>query len=198
LVYLEAVRFESLSDLEEDLDHLLNIGDEGAIAFRGFPIFDNYSDSDEDPESFSGSHLGLTITTTPQGRFVYSKVMEPSELLEYDSRLVAFTQELPFLESKPLSRITIEVQGSTEVVEYNHMAETSLDRQVYMASLSNTEDDKLGLEYDAELLADISLGQEQRAQEDPMVVERQAQAKHGKPRTQPAVSQEPQQCLRSG
>jgi hypothetical protein len=29
---------------------------------------------------------------------MYCKGMEPSELLEYDSRLVAFAQELPFQE----------------------------------------------------------------------------------------------------
>jgi hypothetical protein len=100
----EATKLESLSDLEEDLDRLLKLGDEGATAYRGAPIFDNYSDSDEkysltrttpsswssggledegvttcwktpildnhsqsddDPEFFSGSHLGLTITFTP-------------------------------------------------------------------------------------------------------------------------------------
>jgi hypothetical protein len=79
-VYQEAMRFESLSDLEEDSDHLLKIGDEGATACRGGTIFHNYSDSDDNPESFSGSHLGLTITTTPQSRFVYLKGMEPSGL----------------------------------------------------------------------------------------------------------------------
>jgi hypothetical protein len=36
------------------------------------------------------------------------------------------------------------------------MAESSLDRQVYMASLHNADDDELGPEYDAELLADVS------------------------------------------
>jgi hypothetical protein len=69
---------------------------------------------------------------------------------------VAFTQELPFQEFKPLSRITEEEEGSTELVEYSHMTETSLDRQVYMASPRNVEDDELGPEYDVELLADVS------------------------------------------
>jgi hypothetical protein len=68
---------------------------------------------------------------------VYWKVLEPSELLEYDSQLVAFTQELPFQEGKPLSSISKEGEGSTELLEYNHMADNSLDRQVYMASLLN-------------------------------------------------------------
>jgi hypothetical protein len=38
---------------------------------------------------------------------MYWKVMEPSELLEYDSRLVAFTQELRFQEGKSLSSIVV-------------------------------------------------------------------------------------------
>jgi hypothetical protein len=59
------MRFESLFDLEEDLDHLLKTGDEGASACWGALVLDNYSDSDDDLESFSGSHLVLTITTTP-------------------------------------------------------------------------------------------------------------------------------------
>jgi hypothetical protein len=132
--------------------------------------------------------------------------MEPSELLEYDSRLVGFMQELPFHEGKPLYHITGEEEGSTELVEYSHTAETSSD----MASLRNTEDNEPGPEYDAKLLMDVSADERtadapqdenEEQKEDPMVEERQArqvQAEHGKPRTQPAVPQEPQQCLRSG
>jgi hypothetical protein len=133
---------KSLSNLEEDLDLLLNLKDVGATACRGAPIFDNYSDSNEEyssisntpssqsrggfgdegatacrgapalenhsqiddyPELFSGNHLGLTITSMPHGHFVYWKDLEPSELLDYDCRLVAFMQEFPFKEGKPLS-----------------------------------------------------------------------------------------------
>jgi len=41
-------------------------GQEDAMASREAPIFDNYSDSDDEAESFSGNYLGLTITSTPQ------------------------------------------------------------------------------------------------------------------------------------
>jgi hypothetical protein len=82
--------------LEEDLDNLLKVGDEGATACQEAPVFDKCWDSEDDPETFLGCHLGLTITSMPPGRFVYRKGMEPSELLEYDSCLVAFTQEMPF------------------------------------------------------------------------------------------------------
>jgi hypothetical protein len=47
-----------------------------------------------------------------QGRFVYWKGLEPSKLLEYDSRLVAFTQKLPFQEGKPLSPISKEGEAA--------------------------------------------------------------------------------------
>jgi hypothetical protein len=90
------MQFESLSNLEEDWDRLLNIGEEGATACQEAPVFDKYPDSDDDSKPFSGRQLGLTITLTLQGRFVYWKGMEPSKLLEYDSYLVAFTQELHF------------------------------------------------------------------------------------------------------
>jgi hypothetical protein len=39
---------KSLSDLEEDLDLLLKLKDMGATAWRGAPIFDIYSDSNEE------------------------------------------------------------------------------------------------------------------------------------------------------
>jgi hypothetical protein len=44
----EDTQFKSRSDLEEDLDRLLKIGDEGATTCRGHSIFDNDSDSDEE------------------------------------------------------------------------------------------------------------------------------------------------------
>jgi hypothetical protein len=59
----------------------------GVTTCREAPILDNHSDSDDKPESISCSHWGLTITYTPQGWFVYWKVLEPFELLEYDSPL---------------------------------------------------------------------------------------------------------------
>jgi hypothetical protein len=91
--------------LKEDLDNLLKIGDARATSCREAPVFDKHSNSDDDSKTFLGCHLGLTITSTPQCWFVYWKGMEHSKLLEYDSRLVAFTQELPFQKGKPLSPI---------------------------------------------------------------------------------------------
>jgi hypothetical protein len=69
---------------------------EGATACREAPVLDNHSQPNDDSESFLGSHLGLTITSTLQGCLVYWKGLKPSELLEYISRLVSFMQELPF------------------------------------------------------------------------------------------------------
>jgi hypothetical protein len=66
------------------------LGDEGVTACRAAPVLENQSQPDGYIESLSGSHLGLTITSKQQGRFMYWKGFEPSELLDYDSRLVAF------------------------------------------------------------------------------------------------------------
>ena len=87
---------------------------------------------------------------------MYWKGFEPSELLDYESRLVAFTQELPFQEGRPLSPIAEEGESSTELLEYSLRANHSPDRQVCMASLRNAEEDELGTQYDNEQLADIS------------------------------------------
>jgi hypothetical protein len=87
---------------------------------------------------------------------VYWKGFEPSELLDYESRLVAFTQELPFQEGKPVSPVAEEGERSTELLEYSLRANNSPDHQVCMVSLRNTEDEELDPEYDNEQLADVS------------------------------------------
>jgi hypothetical protein len=56
----EATQSKSLSDLEEDLDHLLKIRGEEANAYRRPSIFDNYSDSNEEyPLTTNWSRGGL-------------------------------------------------------------------------------------------------------------------------------------------
>jgi signal transduction histidine kinase len=87
---------------------------------------------------------------------VYWKGFEPSDLLDYESYLVALTQELPFQEGRPLSPIAEEGESSTELLEYSLRANHSSDRQVCMASLHNMEDDELGPQYDSEQLTDVS------------------------------------------
>jgi hypothetical protein len=83
--------------------------------------------------------------------------MEPSELLEYDSRLVAFTQELSFQKGKPLSRIIEEGEGRTVLISYSSSREFSLQRHVYMASLhEHDNNDEPRREYDDKLLVDVS------------------------------------------
>jgi hypothetical protein len=79
----------------------------------------------------------------------------PSELLDYVSRLVAFTQELPFQEGRPLSPIAEERESGTELFEYSLTANHSPDRQVCMAFLRNTEDNELDPQYDNEQLVDV-------------------------------------------
>jgi hypothetical protein len=77
------------------------VGDEGATGRQAAPTLENHSQPNGHTHSFSSSLLGLTITSMPQGRFKYWKGFEPSDLLNYESRLVAFMQELPFQEGRP-------------------------------------------------------------------------------------------------
>jgi hypothetical protein len=69
---------------------------------------------------------------------------------------VAFTQELPFQEGRPLCPIAKEGESTTELLEYSVRANQSPDRQFCMASLCNTEEDELGTKYDNEQLTDVS------------------------------------------
>jgi hypothetical protein len=64
-VYQELTQSEFLSALEEDLDNLLKLRGGGATACQEANVFDKYSDSDDDSETFPGCCLGLTITSTP-------------------------------------------------------------------------------------------------------------------------------------
>jgi hypothetical protein len=74
---------------------------------------------------------------------VYWKGFEPSELLDYESHLVAFMRELSFQEGRSLSPIAEEGETSTELLEYSLTANHLSDHQVCMASLRNAEDDEL-------------------------------------------------------
>jgi hypothetical protein len=94
------------------------------------PLFGFYSDSTyefdfgsdpEDPESEDNSTeqplsrpaSGLVITSTPAGRFVYWPDCKPADLIDGNSRYVAYLDSLPFQEGPPLARA--EEYSPTEV-----------------------------------------------------------------------------------
>jgi hypothetical protein len=111
------------------------------------PLFGFYSDSvyefdfgsdPEDPESednsteqpLSGPASRLVITSTPAGRFVYWPDRKPADLIDGNSRYVAYLDSLLFQEGTPLVRA--EEYTPTEVAS----SDSSLgnpDRQVFMA-----------------------------------------------------------------
>jgi hypothetical protein len=111
-------------------------------------LFGFYSDSTyefdfgsdpEDPESednsteqpLSGPAFRLVITSTPAGRFVYWPDCKPADLIDGNSRYVAYLDSLPFQEGTPLTRT--EEYSPTEVAS----SDSSLgnpDRQVFMAA----------------------------------------------------------------
>jgi hypothetical protein len=125
------------------------------------PLFGFYSDSayefdfgsdPEDPKSednsteqpLSGPASGLVITSTPAERFVYWADRKPADLIDGNSRYVAYLDSLPFQEGTPLARA--EEYTPTEVAS----SDSSLgnpDRQVFMAAgnmpgPSGTADDR--------------------------------------------------------
>jgi hypothetical protein len=108
------------------------------------PLFGFYSDSaykfyfgsdPEDPESednsteqpLSGPASGLVITSTPAGRFVYWPDCKPADLIDGNSRFVAYLDLLPFQEGIPLARA--EEYTPTEVASSNSSLGNP-DRQV--------------------------------------------------------------------
>jgi hypothetical protein len=112
------------------------------------PLFGLYSDSayefdfgsdPEGPESednsteqpLSGPASGLVITSTPAGKFVYWPDHKPVDLIDGNSRYVAYLDSLPFQEGTPLTRT--EEYTPTEVAS----SDSSLgnpNRQGFMAA----------------------------------------------------------------
>jgi len=139
------------------------IRDEKATACRAAPVLDNKSIPETKSEPFSDGRLGLTITSTSQGRFVYWKGFEPSELLEDHARLVATIHNLPFQVGRPLSPIQEDQTTETAPISGDSSGDHSLDHEVCMASIHDTDDDEPGIEFNNELLDEI-LGDENTAE----------------------------------
>jgi hypothetical protein len=99
--------------------------------------FDFGSDP-KDPESednsteqpLSGPASGLVITSTPAGRFIYWPDRKPVDLIDRNSRYVAYLDSLLFQEGTPLSRT--EENTPTKVAS-SDSGLGNPDRQVFMA-----------------------------------------------------------------
>ena len=97
------------------------------------PLFDSYSDSDDDFDLNSDS-LGcqdLTILATPQSRFNFWKDSESTDDVN-NARLVACLRDLPYQPGRPLSPVRGEEVGDTALVDYSTTHSTP-DRQVYVS-----------------------------------------------------------------
>jgi hypothetical protein len=100
--------------------------------------FDFGSDPDK-PESeistteqlLSGPATDLVITSAPAGRFVYCPDCKPADLIDGNSRCIAYLDSLPFQEGTPLA--PAEEQTLTEVATTDSGLGTP-DRQVFMAA----------------------------------------------------------------
>jgi hypothetical protein len=80
--------------------------------------------------------------------------MEPFELLDDNTRLVAYIQKLPYQVGKPLPPMIEEGEDHTVLVDYSSSSSEYLpERHVFMATIEHVE---VGNVYDNELAADIS------------------------------------------
>jgi hypothetical protein len=87
----EPTQSKSLSNLKKDLARLLKIRDEGATACRGAPIFNNYSDSNEEyPLTTSWSRGGLEDegATARREALVLDNHSQPDDNLESFFRVI--------------------------------------------------------------------------------------------------------------
>jgi hypothetical protein len=99
----------------------------------------NFGSGTEDPESkdnsteqpLSGPASGMVITSTPAGRFVYWPDRKPADLIDGNSRYIAYLDSLPFQEGTPLARA--EEYTPTEVATSDSSL-GSPDRQVFMTT----------------------------------------------------------------
>jgi hypothetical protein len=100
--------------------------------------FDFGSNPDE-PESenstteqpMSGLAIGLVLTSTPTGRFVYWPDRKPADLTDGNSRCIAYLDSLPFQEGTPLAQAE---EHTPTLVANTDSSLGSPDRQVFMAA----------------------------------------------------------------
>jgi hypothetical protein len=117
---------KSLSELEEHLDHLLQLGEGEAIVYRGASVSDNYLDSDAAALPLLSGYQGLTATSTWSGRLGHRKGTKPSKLLDSSPPFFAIDpDELPFQEGRPLDSSNEEEEWITKC--------SSPDHEVFMA-----------------------------------------------------------------
>jgi len=154
-VFLKTI-FSGLNKSPEDP---ITTKGQGATTRRAAPNTSDDSHLDDDSEVFSDGRLGLTITSTPLGRFVYWKGFEPSELLERGARTGATIATLPYQASRPLATIHEDSLSRMVPASNSSTSDYSPSREVCMAIIrdhGHGDDDEPGSKYNNELLDQIS------------------------------------------
>jgi hypothetical protein len=127
----EAMCTKPLSELEEDLDYLLQLGKGEATVQREAPLFDNFSDSNATP--LLSGHQSPTIASTQSGGLERQKGMKPLELFDISLPLYdTDSDKLPVQEGRPLH----PSNGEEEQPAKN----SALDREVFMALIEEIQD----------------------------------------------------------
>jgi hypothetical protein len=123
---------EIVSDYSSDSNPTSGYYSDSSYEFDfGSDPIDTESEVTTAEEPLSGPATGLVITSTAAGRFVYWPDRMPADLIDGNSRCVAYLDSLPFQEGTPLA--TTEEHSSTEVPSTDSGLGTP-DRQVFMAA----------------------------------------------------------------
>jgi hypothetical protein len=123
---------DTAPDRASDSNPLTGFYSDSAYEFDfGSDPEDPKSEDNSTEQPLSGPASGLVITSTPAGEFIYWPDRKPANLIDGNSRYVAYLDSLPFQEGTPLTRT--EEYSPTEVAS----SDSSLgnpDRQVFMAA----------------------------------------------------------------
>jgi hypothetical protein len=113
--------------LEEDLDHLQQLGEREATVRQGGDISDDYSDSASHDASIIGNRQGLVRGPTQSGKLEHWKGVKPSRFLKsIPPRSITDLDKLPFQEGRPLTSSINEEGWAASTKHF------TLDREVFM------------------------------------------------------------------
>jgi hypothetical protein len=88
-----------------DSNPLFGFFSDSAYKFNfGSDLEDPQSEDNSTEQPLSGPASRLVITSTPAGRFFYEPDHKPADLIDGNSRYVAYLDSLPFQEGTPLTR----------------------------------------------------------------------------------------------
>jgi hypothetical protein len=130
---------KTLSILEEDFDHLLQLREEEATGRQGATVYDNHLDSATHAMPIIGSRQSLARGSTRSSKLEHWNGRKASKFLESSPpQSIINSDELPFQEGRPLASLNDEEGWATSTKRFTP------DREVFMI---HVDKDNEGSEY---------------------------------------------------